>query len=226
MAYALRSTYGTANSLIQTGVSVVAGDLIVVCYSSTNSLLTSTCADNDSGGSNTYNQVGTGIAGTGIQVHMFYALAKATNASLTITVTASGASTNTIEVGVYSGPLATLASVLDVSATKAGTSTTAQTSASITTTDPNDLILAFYGQDSASASLSADTQSFVTDKAISSDGANVFQYLQRRIVSSTGTYQDAFTSSASVPYTSIIAAFKAAASSGSYDPSWMMAILD
>ena len=57
MAASVRATYSTAASLTQSGVSVVAGDLILCYCGLQNSSIINTFTDNAAGGSNVYTRL-------------------------------------------------------------------------------------------------------------------------------------------------------------------------
>jgi len=206
MALALRAAYHGYPTNAQTGVVVVAGDLIIVGYSYNEITRTSTCTDNATGGSNTYNRIaGTEFTGASTAfAEAFYAIAKA---SETLTITCTARVDNGISVHVVSGNNQTLASVLDVSNTSSDAAGTAHTSASVVTTNADDYLFVLWYQEDTASSHTENGTSFVIRTEEQGHAHATFD----RIVSSTGTYQDTITTSANVKYGNIIAAFKAAA---------------
>lgn len=222
MALSLRNSYTTpaTSAKIQAGVSVVAGDLIIVAYRDDGSggLNLTSCADNASGGSNTYREAGIGnyISNTTGEIHLYYALAKATE-TLTITLTnvVTGSYYAVVTVHVVSGALQNLSNILDAYAydIAEGSSTTAHTSASITTTNANDYIFTFWSQDATnSISLTENGTGFTKRQENTVWTVAGPSTSFDKIVSSTGTYSQTITSSAATFENNLIAAFKEAVS--------------
>ena len=210
MALALRAVYpaGTSYSNAVASVSVVANDLIIVAYSYNTTLQSITVTDTASGGTNTYNQAGSGVqavSGSNAAGHIFYAIAKATE---TVTITCTAESDGGAIVHVVSGANSTLGSVLDVVNTKADSSSTnAPTSASITTTNANDYLIVHWFQEQSSATLTENGTGFTKQKEFGGHYNSTFD----QIVSSTNSYSDTVSASVSTFWNSLIASFKAAA---------------
>jgi len=156
-AASLRSSASFAVSKA-TGVTVVAGDLIVVTSARGAGLRSVTVSDNASGGSNTYSQVGSvfeAVHYNALFQHM--ALAKSTG-TLTITSSLLGdASDDGWMVHVISGTTGTLATVLDARSIVAdGADATSHVNAGPTTSKANDFILSVWcDQPNADTILSA-----------------------------------------------------------------------
>ena len=213
MALALRNSYSTPkhkpSPAQQTGVSVVAGDLIIVAWRADgqNSV---TCADNAVGGSNTYNEIGSGqyFSTASCDMHVFYAIAKATE-TLTITITTAAAAYSVITVHVVSGALADLANVLDTHAFSAHEYNTQLSTATINTTNANDYIFIWWTEDAANNITVEEGNGLYTKRQENTDyniGGPSSSF--DRIVSSKGAYsQNVNLISASLEV-SIIAAFK------------------
>jgi hypothetical protein len=214
MALALRASYSTpANAPAlkqQTGVVVVANDLIIVGWRADADDVATSCADNAAGGSNTYNQLGTGqyyVTATG-NMHIFYAIAKASE-TLTVTITASTAAYSVILVHVVSGNDTTLANVLDTYSFATHVSNTAQTTAAITTTNANDYLFTWWSQDMVNATSITDVGGTFTKRQENTSwtvGGPSTSF--DKIVSATGTYSQSVTCSVSSAEVSVIAAFK------------------
>lgn len=215
MALALRNSYSTPKhypSLAQpqqTGVSVVAGDLIIVAWraDAQNSV---TCADNAAGGSNTYNEIGSGqyFSTASCDMHVFYAIAKATE-TLTITITTAAAAYSVITVHVVSGALADLANVLDTHAFSTHATNTQLSTATINTTNANDYIFVWWAQDSQNNISIDEGNGLYTKRQENTDyyiGGPSSSF--DRIVSSRGAYSQNVNLTATAPEVSIIAAFK------------------
>jgi hypothetical protein len=221
MAIALRNSWGTANSKTQT-VSVTAGDLIVVFYESSTGSASPTIAD---GNSNTYTAgTYTANSGAGCSLDCWFAIASTTNASLAITITDASSNTPTITVIAFSGCNTTLAQVKDQGPTYKASESSASTShtgASVTTTNANDVLVSYCATQNNGITRTS-TASFTKGAELSATNYSTVFY---RIVSSTGTYANAWTSSDVVQDAEVILAFKAA-SAGTYQPYWMMGILD
>jgi hypothetical protein len=213
MALSLRQAYSSyAPSNAQTGVVVVAGDLIIVGYSyNALSVAAVGCSDNASGGTNSYNEADN-IAGNdgagGVAAHVFYAIAKA---SETLTITCTAESDNGIHVHVVSGNNQTLASVLDIAnaAFDSGAST-AHTSASVLTTNADDYLFVYWANENGWGDITENGTNFTRESVQNTHSSATFD----RIVSSTNTYADTITLVNSRTIASIICAFKAAATAG------------
>lgn len=218
MAIALRASYGTSSSKVQTSVAVQAGDVVLVLFSVGGGMVSATCADS---AGNTYSEIGTGFAASAssIHAHAFKAVA-ASAGTITVTVTTSATSVPTIVVHVYSGCDGTL----DGYAGKAETSgSTSHTTNSITTTNANDVLVTWWFQDNAGSRTLTDGSGFTQRQQKSSDGSTVYQYSYDKIVSATGAYSQSVTGNGSCIYGSLILALKAASAGPTYNPSCMMA---
>jgi len=214
MVLALRNSYTTpANNPSpkqQTGVVVVAGDLIIVGWR-TDGQNTPTVTDS---ASNTYAQVGTGLFdNTPItDMHIFYAIAQSSG-TLTITITSATAGYSCVTVHVVSGANQTLANVLDTYDFASRTAATSHTSPSITTTNANDYIFVWYSQDLTNAVVLTETSGGFTKRQETNDynvGGPSTSF--DKIVSATGSYSQTVSVSASAPEVIGIAAFKSAES--------------
>ena len=213
MALALRNSYSTPkhkpSPAQQTGVSVVAGDLIIVAWRADdqNSV---TCADNAVGGSNTYNEIGSGqYFSTAVSdMHVFYAIAKATE-TLTITITTAAAYYSVITVHVVSGALADLDNVLDTYAFSTHTSNTQLSTATINTTNANDYIFIWWTEDAAN-NITVDEGNGLYTKRQENTDYNIGGPSSSfdRIVSSRGAYSQNVNLTSDSLEVSIIAAFK------------------
>lgn len=223
MALALRNSYTNPSNTVKgvTGVAVTVGDLIIVAYRDDGSktaqgwnIITTTCADTAAGGSNTYLEVGIGDydGNATSNLHVFYAIAKATE-TIDITLTNASASVYAVTtVHVVSGALQDLNKVLDVYAfSRADASLTSHKTRDITTTNANDYIFVFVNED-------------VTNSVNFTDGSGGLYTLRQtnnnynqggpsssfdRIVSSVGTYNHTITASVATFAASVIVAFKA-----------------
>jgi hypothetical protein len=202
----LRQAYSTYPGNAQTGVAVVAGDLIIVCFSYNVDIATDNCSDNASGGTNIYSQVGSGATDTAVPSsgRMFFAIAKA---SETLTITVTNRTDIGMSVHVVSGMTQILASVLDTYNSSFTASGTGHTSSSITTANASDYLIVFWFQEATSAQLTENGTNFTirTDQSTAHYHATF-----DRSVTSTGTYQDTVTAGATSRWVNIIAAFKAA----------------
>lgn len=161
----LRKAYSLYPGNQPSGIQVVAGDLIIVGCTYNNSLQSTSCSDNASGGSNTYSQVGTGIdnSATGATSdkaagQVFYAIAKATE-TLTITVT-SQADIGVI-VHLVSGADQNIATVLDTyAAASISAASTSLTSSSISTAQSNEYLFAMWFQESLPGTVADNSSGF------------------------------------------------------------------
>ena len=219
MALALRQAYTTYPGNAQSGVVVVAGDLIIVGYSANASTSGATISDNAAGGTNTYDsssiaEVHNSSASIG-SGRTFFAIAKN---SETLTITVTSITDAGIHVHVVSGANTTLAAVLDTQSSLAGSSSgSTLTGSNFTTGNANDYLWSFWFQEDATATVT-DSQSFTKEKENSSHYSGSFD----QIVSATNTYHDAGTATGSGYWSNISAAFKAAAAST--DPVGMICI--
>jgi hypothetical protein len=223
MALALRNSYLTKSlTPTQTGVSVVANDIIIVFIgggSASNE--TTTCADNGSGGSNSYNKETAGIYSylfplSSMIVDVFTAKAKATNASLTITVTTTCTNIDDISVFVISGA-ASSSYVENIIYKDFSVAATSFDGASITTTNANDFLACFWDSDYNGVTWSENGGGFtIANQSIT--GA-----ISYRIVSSTGTYADAVSTGADQQWPCcVLVAIKEASST--YNATLMLAM--
>ena len=198
---------------VSPGVAVQAGDLILVIHTNDQAVATA-CTDNAAGGSNTYNRVGNGsfISNATTSITAFYAIAKATE-TITATITTTGTSYFTTSVILISGAKQDVNTVLDQFAyqTAEGAGSTSHTSASITTTNPDDLIICWWAEDTTSSGVTENGTGFTElPGSIDSYSNGTCTTCMYKVVSSTGTYYDQMTSSASTFFTSLIMAFKKA----------------
>jgi hypothetical protein len=216
----LRQAYSTYPGNSQTGVSVVAGDLIYVAYSyNTTPVQSVTCSDDAAGGTNAYSTSITPITdgeANATTLHVFFAIAKATE---TLAITCTAQSDNGIHVHVVSGMNQTLANILDVFSTKySSVAGLNHVSSDVVTTNANDYIICFWAKE-VSETWTENGTNFVRETMQSGHSSATFD----RGVTSTGTYNDAVTINNSNTATCIIAAFKDAASTSldidSFSPS-------
>jgi VCBS repeat-containing protein len=220
MAIALRHSYITRSVKVQSGVAVTVGDIIVVFLGGASSVnITSSCADNSSGGTNTYTkQTGTYgylFTNAGMSIDVFTAKAKATE-TLTITVTSTLPTADDIAVQVISGAAASsyVESIAYQDCVSGGG--TSFTGASITTTNANDYLACFWDADYNGVTWTENGAGFTIDSQ-SVTGVNSY-----RVVSSIGTYADKVTTGANTQEPAcVMLAIKAAGSS--YDATKMLA---
>ena len=205
----LRKSYYTASSNKQT-VAVQAGDLVIVGWSVSNSPGTTTCADS---AGNTYKQIATPAYSSAVDAsaYAFYTIAQSANSSLNIAISSVDTNSNGIFVQVVSGIQPSLASALDVAASKVDSSrSTSHSSAAVTTTAPGDYVFTLWAQDYASTSLAENGTGFTILNKDTAGNASA-QMLQ----AAAGACQEKVTTGKSVAMASIVAAFKAASTGGS-----------
>ncbi len=223
MALAFVNAYYAASAAAISGITVTAGNLIVVGISYGGSFANGGCTDNNSGGSNTYPALNTTCpAYDDVSINGYYAVANTTG-TLTVTTTNTNTGYQGMIVLVFSGNATS--NVLDgtpVLGTVEGSTTTSHASASSTTTNANDLLVCFWGQGYAGMSSPFWTEN---GQSFTNEQANEFWASSYRIVSSTGSYHDAQTSQTATYAGSLLAAFQAAGGT-TYQPYWMMGILD
>lgn len=213
MVASLRNSYETASNTTatQTGVAVVAGDLIIVAWS----VETQTYGkptDNASGGSNVYKEVGNGNYDdvSKRDVHLYYAIAKATE---TLTITVSGIfSYSTICVHVVSGMLQSLDNVLDTYSFAHNSTSLAHSSTFVKTTNANDYIFLWYSQDFATLTTGHTESSggFTKQKEHLDYNSGGPSASFDKIVSAIGVYRQNITLAPTVPIVNVMAAFKIA----------------
>jgi uncharacterized protein (TIGR02145 family) len=188
---ALRQAYSVYPGSSISSVTVLKDDLLVVTYSGyVSDYTTFTCSDNASGGSNAYIPI-TGFESLNLaNARMFYAVAKnseilnvactgvVSDAGMSIHVYSDIDTSNPLDPGYgtsYSGDSCTL------------------TSGNITTTSTdNEVIVAFFAQESILSTFSDWTNSFVGETEKSSH----VHVTADRIVNSKGTYSTGMTTSA------------------------------
>ena len=218
MAISVRSTafFRTASSMA--GISVVAGDLIIVGLYG----LAGTASVNDT--INSYTPIISNWASQGFYVTLAYAWAT-TTASLTI-----GTSNST---GLFGGIVHVVSGLTPSIAPEVYTNKDLSP-VSVTTTNPNDYLFAFlvtrsnndgkggyyndvltYGggfTKAANSEAAGDTNDFIDSSAY-------------KIVSSSGTQTLSWTTFAGVLYGAILVAFKASGGAPAYNPSLMLSLL-
>ncbi|MCI4438061.1 MAG: hypothetical protein JHC33_14745 [Ignisphaera sp.] len=225
----LRGAYLVNNAKVLTGVATTTNDLIIVYYQVDSTLNSVTIADNSSGGTNTYNQAGTGFDGKTVNpagdysntsIHLFYAIAKGTE-TLTITITdGTGTTYPCVVAHVVAGMNTTLGSVLDTysfSLAKTPQDVTPgwntggyETSSLITTTTANDYIFAGFGNDrhTVDTTLMGTNDGFTL---VNNTVSNTNLITLNKLDAPAGSYNCSITSrDYTQSYSSIIAAFKAA----------------
>lgn len=196
-SFELRQSY-IANAKVISGVSVQAGDLIVVGLYQDGVQVATSCADD---ASNSYSEAGERhiTDGAGCGVYLYYAKANSTG-SITITGTMAGSGYNLIFVHVYSGTFGT--DPLHAVQTKGETvRSTNHTSASVTTSVSNAILFCLWGEPSGAGTISENGSGFTERR----EDAGTASY--DRIVSATGTYADVITSTVSCAMASVLAAF-------------------
>jgi hypothetical protein len=190
---------GAASPTIQFGSNTTSGNFIVVGVMIAGAGQTvNTIAD--SGGVNTYTKAIAFAPANGFSVEIWYALNITGGTTPTITVnTINGGNNMLIEIYEFSG-VATSSPADGAGATGSGTSTSCALSAGLTTTNANDLLIAF---NNCAQTGTAGPASFTTE-------TNFFQGAYR-IVSATSTYTSTFTQSPSDAFGVALFAFKASA---------------
>lgn len=210
MAFALRGVYKTTpiNKFINS-IPVVAGDLIIVAFCYDEALTTV----NIIGGSGTtWQQCGTGqsnFVNALISIHLFYTIATI-DEDMNISAMTSATNFAQMVVHVVSGAEPDGATVLDTHNFKAtnGTTSTSHVSANITTTNANDYIFTFWAEDHIASTFTENGTGF---KQQAFNNSTVIGASFDKVVSATGTYNQAITTSASAYTGGVIAAFKMAA---------------
>jgi len=206
----VRNSYFTATSNALSGISVVAGDLIIVAIAYGNSPITASCSDSASGGSNTYNAIGTtSPAFYDTSLNVFYAVAKNTE-TLAVTVTVGSTSYQGTQVTVVQGCVGSLASVLDTYAwgTVEGSPVSSHTTGSITTTAANDIMFTIASQNWAGGTGWSDSSGFTS--LINAE----FMSVGTEIAASAGAYSDTFSFPTATYAGSMLVAFKASGGGG------------
>ncbi len=209
----VRQTYHTASTKIQTGVSVMAGDLICVGWIVANSPWGANTSCSDSSG-NTYSEVGgTGangysfLAAAGATIYQFYTIAATANPSLTVTISSLDPNSVDMFVVVVGGMSSNQATVLDAFANGADAALTSNhTTGTVTTTSANDFLFTLWGNDQWNGTLT-ETSGF-TIASRNAGGANAVCY---KIAGAAGNYFQTLNSSPAMQQLSVLAAFKAAA---------------
>ena len=209
----VRQTYHTASTKIQSGVSVMAGDLVCVGWIVANSPWGANTSCSDSSG-NTYSEVGgTGtngysfLAASGATIYQFYTIAATANPSLTVTISSLDPNSVDMFVAVVGGMSSSQATVLDAFANAADSALTSNhTTGTVTTTSTNDFLFALWGNDQWNGTLTETSGFTIASK--NTGGANAVCY---KIAGAAGNYFETMTSSPAMQQLSVLAAFKAAA---------------
>jgi hypothetical protein len=200
------TTAHTASVSCTLGSNVGATHLLSVTIGTQSSVSITSVTDNDSGGANTYTldksqlSSGNGLAAA-------YYVCSANAGSDTITVAYSSApNTSWLEAAEISGNATS--NCLDTSVAANFTSTTTPSAGSVTTTNANDILIASgAGCSGGTCSTWTATGSYTQ---LDSQGAVTRGASEYRIVSSTNTYSDSWSLSASNSGAAILEAFKAA----------------
>lgn len=190
-------------------VSVQAGDLIIFGFTSNNTLNSVLASDSDGNAYSEVNGAGFYSSTAGMQTHVLYAFASATNATLRLAINSTGYGTPWFAVHVVKSPAGTLATVLDgaVQYSMPAAATSCSTS-TFSTTNPNDYLFSMWVTDNYTGIGVTDTAGFAQELKASSDGASTWLYTSDKTVSATGTYGDSATLSGSSAYAVCVAAFK------------------
>ena len=197
------------------GVSVQAGDYIMVVMNVSSSPSGSTRSCADSGG-NSYTQIDSGSPNNyDVTLNAFYAIAQAT-ATLTVTATCtdSPSSFQAVDVVVVRGAYQTPSSVIDGHAwgpSELTTPATSHVSGSLTTTNASDLVLAFWGQGYAGQSSPYYTDGSGFSLLNSTQISAVFQKTPGTILSGL---VESMTTNAATMATSLLISFQGTAQSG------------
>jgi len=210
---AVRQTYHTAGAKLQTGVNVVAGDLVCVGWIVGNSPAGANTSCADSSG-NTYAEVGgTGSSGysysaaAGAMVYQFYTVAAVTSAALTVTISSLNTNTDCIYVAVVQGAGASRATVLDAFVNSADAALgSAHATNALTTTSPNDFLFSVWGNDQIDGVLAEGASGF-TLAAQTTGGATA---ACTKVAGLAGSSSETVTSSVALREVNVLAAFKAA----------------
>jgi len=211
----VRQTYHTALSKVQSGVSVVAGDLVCVGWIVSNSPDTTTCSDSSG---NTYTEVGgTGTSGyafsltAGATLYQFYTIATVTNPSLTVTISSPEPNADVIFVTVVQGMSPIQATVLDAYVNRVDSAvTTSHTTGAVTTTSANDFLFSLWGNDEWNGTLTEGASGFTIGAQEDAEGTGAVCY---NVAGAAGSYCETMTSSTGMMQLSVLAAFKAAGGS-------------
>lgn len=216
----LRRSYGARfHHYINEPISVTAGDLIIVAYSSCSAANPATISD----GINTYKSFST----NGIQVpgyctgYIFYAVAATTTTTLSITITNSAEYAGSMFVHIVAGCISDVNTVLDVSSVlQESTSTNTHTANSVTTTTKNSYLFSFWFQDYGGFR-GIQSTGFKIQRAMSSNGYRVWNFVSDKVSNAIGTYQDSMLIEETEIFGNITIAFKGINTS-SYDATKMM----
>ena len=128
-----------------------------------------------------------------------------------------------MRVHVVSGALQNISTVVDqyLKGPVEGSASTSHNGASITNTNANDYIMSLWTYANQGGTIS-ETDGFTFEQNLASPD---YACSADRVVSSTGTYMDTISSSVSQQIGNLTASFKAATGT-TYQPYWMMGILD
>ena len=203
-AAALRQSYIAQDTNVQSNVSVIAGDLIVVGFPiGVGPISGLTCTDSDS---NVYNLAASVVNTVGVGTgYIFYAVAKSTNTALTITLSSGSVVLLDTFTEIISGMNQSLASVKDVSVTTIDTAAISNHTTNTLTTTTSDYIVTLWLQNNTNATLTENGTGFtIYNQAGYATG------MAGRFASTPGNYAEAVTTSDAVICASIMVAFKVA----------------
>jgi len=209
-------THAATNSW--TSTVVTAGDLILIHAYQGSTVATITASDNSSGGTNTYNQLGTGIynAGGTTSLYVFYAVAKAAETLAITTTILGGGNDYGGYVTIIRGLNQTLSAVLDgYWISNDTTSSTSHTNAAGLTTYANDFGIASWF-DNQGQTFTNGTGGYT--QQINSGGEGIYY----KSVSATGTYPHTISYGTANNQTSGHIVYFKLASATTYQPYWMM----
>jgi RHS repeat-associated protein len=196
-----KAFYYTAYAMVQSGISVLAGDLIFIAFNVGNSPGTTTCSDSDG---NTYHRVGGDVFSNllNCSAYAFYTIAQHSVTGLTATIS----TVNDNPVGIFGlvvSGLAADATLDQVAITVDSAAAITHHSGSITTTDANEFAIAFWVQNTDWARLE-DTAGF---SVLQSDDQG--DAVTGKSIPTSGTLiEDVITTNVSVPMGCILATFK------------------
>lgn len=202
----ISANHNTPSSKVITGVSVTAGNLLLIMLYQDGADVETSVADNSSGGSNDYRLLAKRwvTGGSGCSIYLYACVAKATE-TLTITGTMAGSGYNEVFYSKYSGSF-DIDNLVDVSNTKGETSqATIHQGASITTTVADTLLVCGWGEVSGSYTISEYGSGGFTER-VEDVGTAIYD----RIVSSTGSYYDTVQSTGYSYWASVLVAIKEA----------------
>lgn len=190
----------------------LAGNHLVVWSIADDRVTTHTCSDNATGGSNTYVADGSILLPTGTTVGRIFHVKTISNSgasSLTITCTGTTPAVMAVEYSGGTGDLDTTSAGTNPSSTSTDSSGSPQTPTAFTPTTAATILVDGYGSSTGSTiTLSQVDGSFTTRQSCLTGATCFVGAIGTRVVASSASYSDGWTTSGASGQLAILAAYK------------------